>query len=333
MIPTPTPRPVTTPPFDRDAIPAVIVTHFPDEGFAQRVAAVAAEAKPVLVIDNSADPATVDRLAVLCAEHDVEFLANDENAGLGTALNRAFSLLFSRGHRRAIAFDQDSAPQPGFLAALRARHDAATSLAAIGANWHDARRPGVLAAHLRPRLGLPGLFTRVPATGDLADVTCVITSGTLFDLEVWRKLGGFDEDLFLDLIDTDYCLRAHAAGYCIAVATGARLEHRRGAKRPVRAFGSTWWPAFMPPFRLRLLYRNRLLLFRRHALRQPHWAVFELFYGAKVVGEILFLEDHKAAKLSACLRGTWEGILGRSGRPVPPMKEQPHALPSGAPNP
>jgi rhamnosyltransferase len=116
---------------------------------------------------------------------------------------------------------------------------------------------------------------------------------------------GFDDGLFLDLVDTDYCVRAWRSGREIAVAAASRLDHRRGAKRAASFAGRTFWPAFMaPPSRLRYLFRNRLLPFRRHALDLPHWAGFELAYLGKIAAEILFLEDDKAAKLAACVRGT-----------------------------
>ncbi|HUR56084.1 MAG TPA: hypothetical protein VM029_00135, partial [Opitutaceae bacterium] len=118
-------------------------------------------------------------------------------------------------------------------------------------------------------------------------------------------------------VDTDFCLRARKAGHAVAVAASARLLHRRGAKQPARAAGRTWWPAHMPPARLFLLFRNRLVLFRRHGIAFPHWACFELAYGLKILGEILAFEEQKSARLAACLRGTWHGLLGRSGPPAP----------------
>jgi rhamnosyltransferase len=114
-------------------------------------------------------------------------------------------------------------------------------------------------------------------------------------------------------VDADYCLRARRAEWAVSVAANARLLHPRGRKRPVRFLGRTWWPAFMPPLRLYCLFRNRMLLFRRHAWREPHWAAFEIAYALKVMAEVVFLEDGKLAKLGACFRGTGAGILGRRG--------------------
>ncbi len=292
----------------------VVVTFHPDDGFETRLAAMLDEVRPVVVVDNTATPAARARLRTACTRLGAELLENEENVGLGAALNRAFRQLDEQGFTSVVAFDQDSTPETGLVSALSSVMAADPTRAIVGSNWHDEARPTLRSRHLRPHAVLPGWFTRDPAAHNLNDVTCVITSGSLFDLGVWRALGGFDEPLFVDLVDTEYCLRARAAGHEIAVAAHARLAHRRGAKAPVRRLGRTWWPAFGSPLRLRYLFRNRLLVLGRVGWRTPHWISFELVYAAKIVAEIVFLEEKKGAKLAACARGTWDGLMGVEGR-------------------
>jgi rhamnosyltransferase len=296
----------------------VVVTFHPDAGFEMRLAAMLDEVRPVIVIDNTATPATRDRLRAACTRLGAELLENQDNAGLGAALNRAFRVLDERGFTAVIAFDQDSTPESGLAAALVSLMSADPRRAIVGSNWHDEARPRVRSRHLRPHAVLPGCFTRQAASHDLYDITCVITSGSLFHLDAWRELGGFDEPLFVDLVDTEDCLRARTAGHAIAVAAHARLTHRRGAKAPVRRFGFTWWPAFGSPLRLRYLFRNRMLVLGRLGWRMPHWIAFELVYAAKVVTEIVLLEENKVAKLAACAQGTWDGLMGVEGRIASP---------------
>lgn len=295
-------------------VAGVVVTYHPDTGFEARLEAMRAEVTPIVVIDNTATAAVRERLRHACARPGVELIENEDNLGLAGALNRAFRHLEARGVEAVVAFDQDSTPEPGLVAALAALEAGDPACAIVGSNWHDEGRPRWRARHLRPHAVVPGLFAREEARHDLHDVTCVITSGSLFRLDVWRALGGFDEALFVDLVDTEFCLRARAAGHAVGVAARARLAHRRGAKAPVRRLGRTWWPAFMSPLRLRYLFRNRVLVLGRVGWRLPHWVVFESVYAAKVIAEILFLEDQKAAKLAACVQGTWEGLMGVEGR-------------------
>ncbi len=298
------------------SIPAVVVTYHPDAGFGDRLAAIARIAAPVLVVDNSADPAARAAVSAAATRHRADYRPQAVNRGIGAALNLAFAELAAAGFSAALAFDQDSVPAPDLASALAAVHAAVPRCAAVGANWTDAARPDEPSRHLQRHPTWRSAFTRTASERDLTAVLCVITSGTMFDLAVWRALGGFAEDLQLDLVDSEYCLRARAAGFEIAVAAAGKLEHRRGAKRAVRRFGRTWWPAFMPPARLRLLFHNRMLVGRKFGLRFPPWAAFECAFALKILTEICLCEDRTAAKLGACVRGTWEGLLGR---PPPPL--------------
>jgi rhamnosyltransferase len=302
-----------------ERIPGIIVTCFPDADFEVRLRAIAMEMSPVLVVDNSADVPTAARLAAICGRCGCQLLINAGNLGIAAALNRGFREVERLGSVWAIALDQDSTSEPGLVRCLlecARRFSTTKAPAVVGANWFDEGRPDHPSLHLKAHPACRLLFQRVPAHGDLADVTCVINSGSLFHLPTWRALGGFDDSLFLDLVDTDYCLRARQAGHRVCVSACARLRHHRGSKRPVEFLGRTWWPAFMPPRRLYYLFRNRLLLFRKYAWRAPHWAAFEIAFALKIIAEILFLEDHTFVKLGACLRGTRAGVLGRRGAPI-----------------
>lgn len=302
---------------DGRPIGAVVVTYLPDAGLTDRLRAIRREFAPVVVVDNSDQPEPRAQVAQACRDTGCELLPNPENLGLAGALNRGFHLHADRGLAWAAAFDQDSVPRTGFGLAMVAAAQQAPAPAVVGANWTDDAHPDRPSRHLRP-LALPFVYRRSPARRAVEDVTCVIASGSLFQLSTWRALGGFDEDLFLDLVDTDYCLRAARSGRAVQVAEAARLRHRRGAKRPVQLAGRTLYPAFMPPLRLRYLFRNRIRVISRHGLFAPHLVTFELLYTLKIVAEIAALEDQKAVKIAACVRGFWDGVLGRSGRIVSP---------------
>jgi rhamnosyltransferase len=299
---------------DRPAVGGVIVTYHPDAALETRIRAIQAEVTSLIVVDNTASPEVRTRLAAIAESRGIEIIYHDENLGIGRALNVGFGWLAERGFAWAIAFDQDSVPAPGFTAALlRAAETQGARAGIVGANWCVVARPDRPARHLK-RHRVPGLFRRVPAATDIPDATCVIASGSLFNLAAWRAVGGFDDSLFLDLVDSDICLRMRAEGFAVRVAAGARLSHHRGAKREVRLGGRSWWPAHMPESRLYYLFRNRVLLVGRQLGRTPHWVAFELTYAAKIIAEITFLEDRKLTKLAACARGTWDGLLGRRGR-------------------
>lgn len=56
----------------------------------------------------------------------------------------------------------------------------------------------------------------------------IMTSGTLLNLKLFRKIGQFDEALFIDCVDHDYCIRTYLAGYKIIRFTKIFLMHELG---------------------------------------------------------------------------------------------------------
>ena len=292
---------------------AVTVTYEPDPAWPGRLHAICRLSSRCIVVDNSLTPdarafvhRTVEEI------EGAELITNSGNPGLGRALNQGFGVLHAAGHPWVIAFDQDSTPHPGLADALLATATAgARPVAVAGANWQDTNRPGFASRHLCAAAPFGCGFHRLIADRDVTDVVCVITSGSLFSTKAWHELGGFDEMLFLDLVDTDFCLRARRAGWVIAVSAAAGLDHQRGAKQPVRFLGRTYFPSFISPSRLRGLWCNQLRLLRRHGWRERAWVAYEMVYAAKLIADIVLLEDQKAAKLAACVRGTWHGLVGR----------------------
>src|SRR5437016_4565785 len=54
----------------------------------------------------------------------------------------------------------------------------------------------------------------------------LITSGSIINLAA--RTGGFDEHLFIDMVDIEYCYKSIAAGYKIIQFKNILLEHRLG---------------------------------------------------------------------------------------------------------
>ncbi len=62
----------------------------------------------------------------------------------------------------------------------------------------------------------------------------MITSGSFVQLDILREIGGFKDELFIDSVDDEYCMRARDHGFAIIEATAFGTEHKIGAPRIVR---------------------------------------------------------------------------------------------------
>ena len=297
---------------ERPKIRAVVVTFHPAETVAENLAAMASECSEVIVVDNGSTP---QAHAAIRSVPGVTLLPLGENLGVAAALNRGAEAAAAAGAEWIVTFDQDSAPEPGMIAALWAAHERMPRAAVIGPRiLEDGAAPSRY-RWVRRHPRWPGLFQRVASDGaDLAGVTMLITSGSLIELAAWRALGGFDERLFIDYIDTDYCLRVIRAGREVAVAGEAVLRHRLGERRDARVGGLNFRPTHHAAFRHYYMSRNRVLMWRRHAGAVPHWAAFDAAFAAYNLLRVLLFEDERTAKIKAMVAGTWAGLQGRSGR-------------------
>jgi hypothetical protein len=129
---------------------------------------------------------------------------------------------------------------------------------------------GVKVACVGPRLHCYGSLTRARGECDV-----LIASGSLLPMAVLDEVGGMEEALFIDQVDTEWCLRARGRGYRAFGVRDAVLDHRPGE-------GLRWiwlgrWRRLIrhPPFRYYTIFRNTLVVCRRdYAL--PRFVLFQL---------------------------------------------------------
>ena len=298
---------------------AVVVTYHPNEDVVDNVAAMVRECGAAIVVDNGSAPAVVERLRKIAG---VEVIALPKNRGIAHALNTGIARAETRDVAAVVTFDQDSCPEPAYGEAMRRAAEKWPDAAVIGSHIVEtALRQDY--CWLRPSPRWPGLFQRVPmAEGGLRPVTMVITSGAFTRLSCWRKLGGFDEDLFIDFVDTDFCLRVRAAGGQVAVSGEAKLHHHLGQRERRSLAGVVMHPTHHNAVRHYFVARNRVRMLARHGWRTAHWLGFELVFTGVWIVRTLAFETNRSQKLLGMLLGTWDGVLGRKGA-CPPGRLKP----------
>ena len=292
----------------------VVVSFNPDEGFAERLEAIHVLGGPLIVVDNSESADGRQRVAAACATVDAVLLANDRNLGIATALNQGTTWLRDRQYSWALLFDQDSTPDPRFLSRLTEsiRCDRAADLVAVvGGNFVDT---GSGVPHrVLCRHWFPGLFRKQRIVSGDADVTMVITSGSLVRLAALEELAGFDDDLFIDYVDTDFCLRCLERGYRVRLSANAVFRHQFGDRSEERFLGIRLNPTNHSALRHYYIARNRIHMWRRHAWKIVHWATFDASSALLWLIRVLLVEESKRSKVRAMILGAWDGLRGRLG--------------------
>lgn len=293
---------------------ALVVTYFPDEGLCARIDALLQQFDRLVLVDNGSDDTSLQLLTRYEHRTDITLHRNASNVGIAKALNQGLRILAAEGFSWAVTFDQDSMIRPGFVAAMLktlASQQHPGRVALIGSNRIDPDND-IVHRWLRPRRSFP-FFERVSCEGAADGVTLVITSGAMTSLSAFERLGGFREELFIDLVDIEYCLRAREQGYKILVSCGAHLVHKVGSKTQLTFGRFTISATHHSQLRKYYLFRNSVFVLRNNGWSQPHWFVYHLLAISEVLVGIFLSESQKLRKIHACLLGVVDGFKGKLG--------------------
>ena len=74
----------------------------------------------------------------------------------------------------------------------------------------------------------PNSSSRDQKINDNQEVDHIFISGAIYPLELFFELNGFNEELVIDAIDTEYCFKAKEKNYKIIVFRNVNLEHNMG---------------------------------------------------------------------------------------------------------
>ena len=291
---------------------AVVICFNPPAGFSQRVQSILQQVPRLIVWDNGSEQAgDLSDLSAAQLEQ-IELIAHPENIGIAAALNHSLARAQQLGARYAVLFDHDSTPAADMLVRLLTSHNASRSKGLPVA----VTVPKISYDHPDIRCRWPQTrrwrwFFRLRYADQMADpeaVDLAISSGMLLDLSIWQHLNGFDSPLFIDLVDTEYCLHLRAHGYLVMAEPAAVLQHQLGEVEKRRLLGMDTFPTHHSALRHYYINRNRLLLVRRYAVKFPAWMAYEWLGAAKLAIKALCFEPRRWIKLKAMLAGNRDGI-------------------------
>ena len=151
-------------------------------------------------------------------------------------------------------------------------------------------------------IGLPSEFHEEP----FIFVERCISSGSLNRISTLESLGGFDEKMFIDMVDFDYCKTVRENGYKILRLTNCIMQHKIGQCEIISVFGKPKMIFNHSPLRRYYYFRNSIYYARKHALTFKN---DRQFYMALVKGLILILwEKDSARKFLMGLKGLLAGF-------------------------
>jgi rhamnosyltransferase len=165
----------------------------------------------LVVIDNSPEHAADSTF-----EPTARYLWLGGNHGIGAAHNAGINLArqtFDATH--VLLLDQDSSADDRFVELM------------VQA-WRDQTLGGQRIAAIGPTHIDEGTNVRLRSVRRDERRVCLPSSGTLLAVESFKEIGPFREDLFIDMVDFEWCWRAHKLGFDTVRVGNVEMQHTLG---------------------------------------------------------------------------------------------------------
>jgi len=284
---------------------AVVPTFRPGPRLIELLTALTQDSSPVtsVLISDDASPCSFDAvLRGIANSSRVRVVRHTRNAGIARGLNEGLAAAAALDAAWLLTVDQDSAIEPGTLAALvHTAVDVRTTHPTVG-----VLAPGRI-DDAAGTLAVPG----APWQRGLLSAWEVMQSGALWSVPALRAIGGFDASLGMDGVDASACLGLREAGYLVLVDPALTIGHQVGdptRSRTVRIFGHSSAHTAHGPRRRTSMIQARIRLFPREWRQSPGNALRTLRRVAVSAGITIALERDRWAQAQASMRGVREGL-------------------------
>lgn len=264
-----------------DMVAGVVVLYHPDEKVWQNINSYRSQIAKLYAIDNSEDYNN-SLVKLLQSTPGIEYISSNGNLGIAQALNTGALRAIEEGYHWLLTMDQDTSIPDNMVSLFQdfAMKNNQNSIGIISPN------------HSKERTKSSG-FIEVPYT---------MTSGNLLNLKAYKIVGGFRDDLFIDHVDHEYCLRLNKHGYKVYQNNETIIDHSLGTPILKRLLFWKISTTYHSPARLYYIIRNGLFVRKLYPKSRPFKTLVSNLIFREFVKSLLFYNEPMAS-----LKAMWMG--------------------------
>ena len=276
-------------------IGAVIVLYNPEIGrLRKNILSIADQVLEIRLEDNGSD--NIDDIKCLIenikdTRISIDFIR--QNRGIAYALNRGMEFFLKRNFEWVITLDQDSIVPSDMIEKYF--------------KYMPERNVGLVCPHISYD-GDKDLNNKI--SSDVEYVQRCITSANMVKISAWEKIGGYDEKMFIDYVDFDFCQSLLEYGYTLVKVNAVILDHQLGhleyarkfvwfGKATVQIYNHSSWRTYF-------YVRNTIYYIKKHKKRISIYKECKtLVYW---IGKKLIYEKNRWSCLKIVMRGVLDGL-------------------------
>lgn len=262
-------------------IGAVVVLYNPTINEMKNINSYKEKVDYVVVVDNSSI-SNEDKIKKYVVP-SILYYSERKNLGLCKGLNIGINILKEKGCKWALLFDADSKLGNDITKIYRqAIKEIDTEKVALFSPVHIHDRSN--------KKGYKGY----------KEISWTMTSGCLFNIDIFIEQQGFFEELFVDGLDMDYCFKSHKNGYKVIECGEAILNHNPAETK--KLFGIIKY-GYASPFRYYM--QARQLIWVSFKYKKFNILLIYLYKWFKVI----FLFPKKIEFIKSMVKGTKDGKI------------------------
>lgn len=295
-------------------IGAVVVSYHPDiDVLDDLLRSLLPQVELLILVDNGGGQGFLVADAV--ARQKVRYIALGANLGLGVALNKAFAVAAQEGLDYLVTFDQDSHANADLIEKLHESMQGALvkdpKCIAVGPHFFD-RREGEKVPfpfYVSDNDKIVPAFSTTSADR-LLRVDTLITSGMLVSVPAWAGGMKYDEGMFVDYTDTEWCFRARSLGHTLYGCLAVEMGHALSDAPPVKIMGLSFFE--YSPVRRYFYFRNTMAVIRMtHTpkawkVRLAQGLILRFFVN-------IIIDKQRFKSVNMMIRGVSHGLAGKLG--------------------
>ena len=271
-------------------VAGVVVLYNPDKDFTNNIDSYIDDIDLLYVIDNSNNKNEVP------SNKKIKYIFNGENIGVAKALNDACKMAIEEKYDWILTMDQDTKFKPGVLKRMKDY-----------IKENDTKKDGIVVPWHNTKLD-------IVKSEDIIDYPLqVMTSGNLVNLDIYKKIGGYNEDFFIDGIDIEYCLRLKKNGYRIVRLNDVEIDHDLGDIKYHKFLGKTYLCTNHNYLRQYYIARNYRYIRKDYYDVDPEYCEILTHLKLRIFRIIMFEKDkyRKVRNLFRGVRDYKKGIKGK----------------------
>ena len=242
------------------------------------------EQTKAVIFDNGSNNINEINKMILEFE-DVELIRSEKNLAIATALNRLMQWGYDREYKWMLSLDQDSVCDEDYVFKMRPYLNVESNIGIAA--------PVILDRHV-------GVVGHRPQN-DYEHVKTCITSGAFSNIAAWKNIGEYDESMFIDSVDFEYCYRMRKYGYGVIQVRDVKLLHELGNSQKKRFL---FWKINVTghsAFRKYYIARNNVYYPLKHHL-YLHLIRGNIRNICLIIITVLY-EDDKKGKIASVFKG------------------------------